>query len=464
MRPLRKTRVIKVIRTMHLQELQELTGGQLHGADVAFNAVSIDTRTLQADELFIAINGKHFNGNDFVAEAAEKQAVAAITTEKADVDLPILQVKDTRLALGRLGAHNRDLSQAKIIALTGSQGKTTVKEMTAGILACCGEVLKTRGNLNNDFGVPLTLIRLEAEHQFAVIELGANAPGEISYSSALTRPDVAHITNIAPTHLEGFGDLDGVARAKGEIWENLNEAGVAVINLDDAYGGQWLERLKGLNVVSVSALGKANADYTISDIEFDGAMNSVFNLHSPLGSITIKLSVPGQHNIANALAAAAMSMQVGADLEAVMQGLQSIRSVDGRMQVLIGLNNSTLINDSYNASPSSFKAAIDVLAEHKGTTIIAMGEMGELGPEADKAHEELGEYAKAKGIDHLFGMGGLTEFSVSGFAGKGKIFSDMNALAEHIKPMLNQQVKVLIKGSRSAGMDKLVPLLKAQGD
>lgn len=449
---------------MRLQEVQELTGGQLHGADAAFNAVSIDTRTLQAEELFIAINGEHFNGNHFVAAAAEKQAAAAITTEQTAVDLPILQVKDSRLALGKLGAHNRDLSQAKIIALTGSQGKTTVKEMTAGILAGCGEVLKTLGNLNNDLGVPLTLIRLEAEHQFAVIELGANAPGEISYSSALTRPDVAHITNIAPTHLEGFGDLDGVARAKGEIWESLKEDGVAVINLDDAYGGQWLERLNGLNVVSVSALGKANADFTVANLQFDDAMHSSFNLQTPQGAIEIKLSLPGQHNVANALAAAALSMQVGARLDDVKKGLESIEPIAGRMQVLTGLNNATLINDSYNASPSSFQAAIDVLARHQGTTIIAMGEMGELGSEAGKAHEALGEYAKAKGIDCLFGIGVLSELAVSAFADGGKFFSDMNELAEHIKPMLNQQVKVLIKGSRSAGMDKLVPLLTAQGD
>ena len=449
---------------MRLQELQELTGGQLFGADAAFNAVSIDSRSLQADELFIAISGENFNGNNFVGAAAEKQAAAAITTEKTDVDLPVLQVKDSRLALGKLGAHNRELSKAKIIALTGSQGKTTVKEMTASILACCGEVLKTQGNLNNDLGVPLTLIRLEAGHEFGVIEMGANAPGEISYSSALTKPDVAHITNIAPTHLEGFGDLDGVARAKGEIWENLNEGGIAVINLDDAYGGQWLERLNGMNVVSVSALGKANADFTISDLQFDDAMHSVFTLHSPQGSVEINLSVPGQHNVANALAAAAMSMQVGAGLNEVKEGLQNIQSVDGRMQVLTGLNNSTLINDSYNASPSSFRAAIDVLAEHKGTTIIAMGDMGELGSEAEQAHKDIGEYAKAKGVDHLFGIGSLSELAVSEFTEGGKFFSDMHELAEHITKMLDQQVKVLIKGSRSAGMDKLVPLLQEQGD
>jgi len=323
--------------------------------------------------------------------------------------------------------------------------------------------LKTKGNLNNDFGVPLTLIKLEAKHQFAVIELGANAPGEISYITALTKPHIVHITNIAPTHLEGFGNLDGVARAKGEIWEGLTDDGIAVLNLDDAYGGQWMERLKGENFVSISALGKANADFKVSDLRFDDAMCSSFSLNSPQGSIEINLSLPGQHNVANALAAAALSMQVGAELSQVKQGLESMQPVEGRMQTQAGLNNSILIDDSYNASPSSFQAAIDVLAEHEGITIIAMGEMGELGADADQAHTELGIYARDKGIDYLLGVGSLSECSLTGFAGEGKVFSDLEALAQHLTPMLNQQVKVLIKGSRSAGMDKLVQRLKPQG-
>ncbi len=449
---------------MGLQEVQALTRGQLNGADASFSGVSIDSRTLHAGDLFIAISGENFNGNNFVTAAAEKNAVAAFTTEKVETTLPTLIVEDSRIALGQLGAFNRSLSEAKIIALTGSQGKTTVKEMTASILACCGEVLKTQGNLNNDLGAPLTLLKLEAKHQYAVIELGANGPGEIAYSSTLTKPDIAHITNIAPTHLEGFGDLDGVARAKGEIWESLSEDGTAVLNIDDAYGSQWMEKLKSRHFVSISALGKANADYKVNDLQFDDAMHSSFNLITPQGATEIKLPLPGQHNIANAIAAAALSMQAGADLKAVKQGLESMRSVTGRMNVLSGLNNSIVIDDSYNASPSSFRAAIDVLAQHEGTTIIAMGEMGELGSEADQAHADVGLYAKDKGIDYLFGIGALSESALSGFAGEGKISADLKELSELIKPMLNQNVKILIKGSRSAGMDKLVQQLKAKGD
>ena len=449
---------------MSLQEVQTLTGGQLSGADASFNGVSIHSRTLKAGELFIAISGENFNGNKFVSAAAEKHAAAAITTEKVDTELSTLLVEDSRIALGKLAACNRNLSEAKVIALTGSQGKTTVKEMTASILACCGEVLKTFGNLNNDFGAPLTLLKLEAKHQFAVIELGANAPGEIAYSSALAKPHIAHITNIAPTHLEGFGDLDGVARAKGEIWKSLDDDGIVVLNIDDAYGSQWMEKLKSRNFVSISALGKANADYKVAEMQFDDAIHSIFKLITPQGTIQINLPLPGQHNVANAIAAAALSMQAGATLDDVKQGLESMRSVDGRMKTISGLNNSILIDDSYNASPSSFMAAIDVLAQHEGSTIIAMGEMGELGDEAAQAHFDIGVYAKDKGINYLFGVGSLSESALSGFAGEGKISSDLEELGQYLKPMLNQQVKVLIKGSRSAGMDKLVQLLKAKGD
>lgn len=453
-----------MIKAMGLQEVQKLTGGQLFGADAKFNSVSIDTRTLHAGELFIAISGENFDGNSFVDAAAEKQAVAAITTEKTEVTIPTLQVEDSRIALGQLGAFNRSMSEARVIALTGSQGKTTVKEMTTSILACCGEVLKTQGNLNNDLGAPLTLLKIEAKHKFAVIELGANGPGEIAYSSTLTKPHIAHITNIAPTHLEGFGDLNGVASAKGEIWESLDEDGIAVLNVDDAYGNQWMEKLKSRNFVTISALGKINADYKVQDLHFDDAMHSSFSLITPQGSIEIKLPLPGQHNVANALAAAALSMLAGAELKAVKEGLESMRSVSGRMNVLPGLNNSILIDDSYNASPSSFKAAIDVLAQHEGTTIIAMGEMGELGAEAVQAHVDIGLYAKDKGIDYLFVIGALSESALSGFSGEGMIGTNLEELAEYIKPMLNQHVKILIKGSRSAGMDKLVQLLKPAGD
>lgn len=447
---------------MNLREIQEISGGILKGSDVTFNSVSIDTRTMQPGALFVAIKGERFNGNEFVEEAAKKQAAAAIVSESLEVELPTLQVEDSRLALGLLARRNRELCKARIIALTGSQGKTTVKEMTAAILQHCGKVLKTAGNLNNDYGVPLTLLNLEAGHQFAVIELGANAPGEISYTSALVRPEVAHITNIAPTHLEGFGDLDGVARAKSEIWENMAPEGVAVINLDDAYGGYWMEQLKGRKLVCISALGKAMADFRVSDLQFGEGMQSRFTLNTPEGSIAIRLNLPGQHNVANALAAAALSIQAGAELEDVRQGLEDMQSVSGRMQNLKGPNASILINDAYNASPSSFRAAIDVLAAQPGIRIVAMGDMAELGKEQEEAHREIGRYAAEKGIDMLLATGPMSGLAVESFGAGSRHFTGLEELAADLLPRLGSDVTVLIKGSRSAGMDRLVQLLQEQ--
>ncbi len=449
---------------MGLQEIQELTGGSLSKADVRFNAVSIDSRTLAAGDLYVAIKGERFDGNDFVAEAEEKGAAGAIISRETATSIPTLQVKDTRLALGKIGLHNRLLSQAKVLALTGSQGKTTVKEMTASILAECGKVLKTKGNLNNELGVPLTLLQLHAEHEFAVIELGANAPGEIAYSSAFVKPQVAHITNVAPTHLEGFGDLDGVARAKGEIWESLDEEDIAVVNLDDAYAGQWIEQLKGKRLVTISALGKSTADFRVSALEFNDAMHSIFVLQSPIGELEIELTLPGHHNVSNALAAAALSIQAGADLPAVQRGLQKMHSVPGRMSIREGLHQSIIIDDSYNASPSSFRAAIDVLARQLGTKIIAMGDMAELGSYDEEAHREIGTYARQKGIDLLYTIGSSSQLAAESFGKDARHFSRMDALAQHLLFLLDPTVTLLIKGSRSAGMDKLVSTLTQEGD
>lgn len=453
-----------MIRSMSLQEVQAFTGGTVLGADVSFDAVSIDSRSLPEGALYVAIRGERFDGNDFVEDARKNGAVAAITTRKVESDIPILQLSNSRLALGKLGQHNRLLSRAKVLALTGSQGKTTVKEMTAAILEHCGKVLKTRGNLNNDLGVPLTLLQLHPEHEFAVIEMGANAPGEIAYSSAFVQPDFVHITNVAPTHLEGFGDLDGVARAKAEIWQSLGEKGVAIVNLDDAYAGNWIEQLKGKKFVTVSALGKNTADFRVAGLTFDATMRSSFTLMTPIGEVAVKLPLPGQHNVANALAAAALSIAAGADLDAVQAGLQGMQSVPGRMAIRDGRNQAIIIDDSYNASPSSFRAAIDVLAAQLGTRIIAMGDMAELGDYTQEAHREIGAYAADRGIDFLFGIGANSKLATESFGKGGRHFTEMDTLAQSILSLLGPTVTLLVKGSRSAGMDKLVSHLTKEGD
>jgi UDP-N-acetylmuramoyl-tripeptide--D-alanyl-D-alanine ligase len=372
-------------------------------------------------------------------------------------------VADTRQVLGKIGAMNRDRSNACVIALTGSQGKTSVKEMTAKILTQCGAVIMTQGNLNNDLGVPLSLLKIEEQHEFAVIELGANGPNEIAYSAGLTRPRIGHITNIAGTHLEGFGDLAGVAKAKSEIWQKIEAGGTAVVNLDDHFAEQFINDINSLDkqIVSVSGEGNTAADYFADQIALHEFKGVSFRLNSLKGTVNINLQVSGKHNVCNAVAAAAMAMTAGAELAQVKAGLEEFASVKGRMCVVPGQKNSTLIDDTYNASPSSFHAAIDVLALSKGTRIVVMGDMGELGKDAEAAHQEIGSYAKQKGIEIFIGMGELSRLAVSSFGEDGIFLNERERFAEIIEPLLDDTVTVLIKGSRSQGMEKLLSQIQA---
>lgn len=449
-----------MIGTMSLQQVQALTGGEMSGHDAVFTAVSIDTRTLQDNELFIALKGPNFNGNSFIAAAEDKGACAAIVTEAVDTTLPTLTVQDSRIALGKMGALNRDRSSACVIALTGSQGKTSVKEMTASILAECGEVIMTRGNLNNDLGVPLSLLKIEEKHEFAVIEMGANGPGEIAYSVGLTRPQIGHITNIAGTHLEGFGSLEGVARAKSEIWQGIREGGTAVVNLDDDFASQFIAQIArqpgNRQIVTVSAKGNSDADLYAENVNLDGTRSARFTLRSPIGKTPVSLQVAGLHNIGNALAAAAMAIAAGAQMPQVKAGLEKFTSVKGRMCILEGEREATIIDDTYNASPSSFKAAIDVLVLCDGDTIVVMGDMGELGDEAESGHREVGSYAREKGVTHFIATGDLSRLAVEAYGDEGIFLADKDGFAETIRPLLGPGVTVLVKGSRSQGMEKLV--------
>jgi len=454
-----------VIGSMNLQEVQAVTGGVLSGSDAVFSSVSIDSRTLQPGDLFIALTGPNFNGNTFIAAAAEKNAGAAIVSEDTHSTLPTLQVEDTRLALGSIGALNRSRSTACVIALTGSQGKTTVKEMTAAILSECGQVMMTQGNLNNDLGAPLTLSQINKEHEYAVIELGANGPGEIAYTVGLTQPRIGHITNIAGTHLEGFGDLNGVARAKAELWQGIQEGGVAVVNLDDAFATQFIQQIKTdsskRQIVTISGQGNNGADYWVEDSQLNDLYSAEFSLHSPVGTNTIRLQVAGNHNISNALAAAALAMTAGAGLDQVKAGLEKFTSVKGRQCIVSGLNDSTVIDDSYNASPASFYAAIDVLVNAEGPSIVVMGDMGELGSEAETAHQEVGSYAQQQGVDHFIGVGELSRLAVSAFGENGLFLEDRSSFLNVITPLLHKSVTVLVKGSRSQAMEKLVEQIRA---
>lgn len=445
-----------MMQALDLQQLRAVVGGEVRGA-ASFDAVSTDTRSLQPGALFVALQGPNFDGNRFVAQARTAGAVAAMVSAWSDDPLPQLKVDDTRRSLGRLAAWNRAQSKATVVALTGSQGKTTVKELTAAILARSGAVLSTAGNLNNDIGAPLTLLRIDPGHRYAVIELGANAKGEIAYTTALTRPDIALINNVAATHVEGFGSLLGVAEGKSELWQGLGPDGTAIINMDDP---NIVPRVSaGLRRIRISASGSALADYRVGELCSDGLSGSRFMLHTPHGSRAVMLPLPGQHNAANALAAAALAMEAGASLDDIAAGLAAASGVKGRLKVRKGLNGAVVIDDSYNASPASFRAAIDVLAAQAGSRIVVAGDMAELGADAETAHRELGEYAAGKGIERFLGTGVLTELAVRAFGAGAEHAPDCDALVVALRPLLAPDVSILVKGSRSAGMERVVKKL-----
>ncbi len=447
-----------MIGTMTLSQVNKVVDGQLLGADARFASVSTDTRTISAGDLYVALVGEHFDGNDFVENAFQKGACAALVSQNTGIEMPQLLVKDTTYALGEIGRLNRLASHARVVAITGSQGKTTVKEMIAAILSMEKRVLVTRGNLNNHIGVPLTLLQLDEGHECAVIELGASGLGEIAYTVRMAMPHVAVLTNAAATHIEGFGDLDGVVRTKGEIIDGLESTGVAVLNADDPNFSVWVARAGDKRIVSFGL--NSAADYCARDIQLETLGQSEFVLSCPEGEVAVKLALAGRHNIVNALAAAAASIQAGASLAAVAQGLAKMLPVAGRLNQLAGLAGAVVIDDSYNASPASFRAAIDVLAKSTGTKVLIVGDMGELGAQTVQAHTELGRYAKQQGIDTLWSTGHYSALSAESFGAPAQHFQTQEALIQHAKTQMQAGVAVLVKGSRSAGMDRVVEQLK----
>ena len=437
------------------QTLASITGGVLLGDNVAIKAVSTDSRRIEPGDLFVALKGASFDGQAFVAEVADKGAIAALVHSPQPVDLPQVVVADTTMALGQLGAWVKQQLQLPAVAVTGSAGKTTVKEMLAAILSRRGKVLATAGNFNNAIGVPLTLLRLDSSHHFGVFELGANHQGEIAYTSALVQPDVAMITNVAEAHLEGFGDLQGVARAKGEIFSALKPGQVAIIPADSEFTPYWQSRLGKQQVVTFS-LSQA-ADYRAENVVLDSHGNAGFELICPQGRRFMQLNLPGIHHVANALAAAAGAMALGASLHDVQLGLAQMAAVQGRTQVIEVREGLRIIDDSYNASVGAVKAAIDLLASYSGQRILVLGDMAELGSDARLYHEQVGKYAKEQGVNLLFTLGVLSQSASDCFNGQGHHFSARQNLVERLMPFLAQQATtILVKGSRSAKMELVV--------
>jgi UDP-N-acetylmuramoyl-tripeptide--D-alanyl-D-alanine ligase len=448
-----------------LSQLVDLLGGRMLDGDATFAAVSSDSRRIRTGDLFVALRGPRFDGHDYVAQAAADGAAAVMIERECPVDLPRFLVPDTTLGLGRLAGAWRRRARTPLAAVTGSNGKTTVKEMIAAILRRRGSVLATEGNLNNQIGLPLTLLRLQ-EQEYAVVEMGASAPGEIGYLSGIARPDVAVLTNAGRAHLEGFGSLEGVARAKAEILAGLPQEGTFVYNADDPWAGLWRELAGDHRRCSFGLRESADVFSPEPEEEqgWDGErFFNRFAVTTPQGEIEIELALAGRHNRVNALAAIAAAQSLGASAAEIRAGLAELRPVKGRLQPLPGKDGVQVIDDSYNANPDSVGAAITVLSRAPGRRFLVLGELAELGPEAEQFYSRLGEEAQAAGIEHLYGVGPAGR-AADAFGRGGRRFKDQERLIEVLRKELESGDRVLVKGSRRAGMEGVVQALTAGGE
>ena len=442
-----------------LSEFARSCGGQLVGADRAYSGVSTDTRTLKPGELFVALRGPRFNANEFIANAATAGAAGAVVDTHVDGGLAQVVVRDTQAALSQSAAAWRAQFTFPVVGVAGSNGKTTVKEMISAILERRGVTLSTRGNLNNHIGVPLTLHRLDVTQTQAVIEIGANHPGEVAALVELTRPTVGLITNAGAEHLEGFGSIEGVARAEGEMVAGLAPSATAIINADDTYADLW----RGMTRARISTFGVANAaDFSAHDLHTSIDANGFvtrFSLRAPGGSMPVTLHLAGRHNVLNALCAAAAASAAGASLDDVRAGLATMRPVPGRLQFKTAPSGAWIVDDSYNANPSSMKAGIEVLAAVDARRWLVMGDMGELGDFAVDSHGEIGRFARNHRIDRLFATGKLSALAVEAFGPGAEWFADTESLARAVNSELTREVCVLVKGSRSNRLERVVDAL-----
>lgn len=430
------------------------------GNNTRLTGVSIDTRTLNKGDLYVAIAGERFDGHEFVERAEAAGAAAILAHQPVDTQLPVLMVEDTRVALGQLARFWAQRFAIPTVAITGSNGKTTVKEIIATILRQLGPVLSTKGNLNNDIGVPLTLLEMREEHLYAVIEMGANHAGEIRYLASIAQPDVAVITNIGTAHLEGFGSVEGIARAKSEIYAALGPEGHAVINADDTYA-DWLRG---------QALHCKRCEFGLSsEAHVSGVPGNGLNFRLMRNSYSARFALSGNHNGMNALAAIAATHCLDVQPDTIVRGLEKVRSVPGRLEKKPGARGATLIDDSYNANPDSAEQAIRVLARREGRRYLVLGDMAELGSDAEALHARVGAFARESGVDGLWTTGPLASSAFKAFnrattdAGEAGVMGahciDQESLIADLKPHLGEGVTVLVKGSRSAAMERVVKAL-----
>lgn len=417
---------------------------------------AIDSRQIQPGNLFIALAGEQVDGHDYLAQARAAGASAALVSSLQDDELPQLLVDDVVAAFGQVAHFWRAQCPAEVVAITGSNGKTTVKEMVASILRQCGSVVATHGNLNNELGVPLTLCRLDLETDYAVIEMGANHLGEIARLTAMATPQVALINNVSDAHLEGFGSLDSIAKAKGEIFSGLMPGGTGIINAEMAFVSQWQALLANHHAVSFSVDG--SADVVADDLQLM-AKGSQFSVKSADTVHHVKLPLLGKHNVANALAAISIANVLNIPTSAIEKGLAAVAAAPHRLQVRAGRNGAQLLDDSYNANPGSFGQALAVLQDLMGSHWVVLGDFGELGEETVSMHVKLGEMAKASGVSRLFTLGNDSTHAGAAFGRGASHFSDQAALQRHLDTELNEEVILLIKGSRFMALDTLADAL-----
>lgn len=433
---------------MRLSELAAVLDCPVPQRDVTVDAIVSDSRRVDFGALFAALPGSQVDGHDFAPAAVQLGAVALLVNRRLDLDVPQLVVGDVLFALGRLAALLRQRLDPVVVGITGSNGKTTVKEMVASILRPAGAVLATRGNYNNELGVPLSLFELEPSHRFAVLELGASKPGDIAYLAEIARPDVGLITNIGPAHLGGFGSEEGVARAKGEIYAALPADGHAVINADEPWTGMWAGVNRAGHVLTFGS--GPGCDVRVSGDEQQPV------LQTPQGAFELRLALPGAHNRLNAAAATAVALALSIGLDEIRAGLEGVKAVPGRLNFIDTSMGWTVIDDTYNANPASLYSALQVLSGMQGTPWLVLGDMKELGTDSPKMHREVGDAARAMGVMRLFATGEMSVHAVDAFGEGGEHYASRDELADSLRRQLRPGINCLVKGSRSMGMEAVV--------
>lgn len=447
-----------MMRAMELTEIARVLGVDAPQRNVRVEAIGTDSRTIEAHGLFVALCGERFDGHAFVAEAERRGAVALLCSRPVTAGVPVLLVPDTLRALGEIARYNRELFAGPVVALTGSAGKTTTREMIAAVLRTVGPVHASAGNLNNEVGVPLTLLGLQPQAGAAVIEMGAARPGDIAYLCAFARPDVALVTNALPAHLQGFGSVEAVARTKGEIYAALGDDGIAIVNLDDRFADVWRRSIGARRMLGVSVRGNALARVRAEDIRLQEGC-ARFTLSLPDERVEVQLSLPGVQQAANAVCAAAVGVALGVQAEAIRQGLQAVLPVPGRMRPLRAPGGALLLDDSYNANPGSVRAAIDSLASFPGERVLVLGVMAELGATSEELHRDVGAYARSQGIEQLLACGEHAEAVAAGFGAGARVFAARESLLVACSRLDRPGCVILVKGSRLAAMDEVVDAL-----